>query len=142
MNYNNFDNNNTIIDIKNNIKKGIMHLILLVLGGYILTIVLAVNFIGEDGYIGEAAPEEWIFVIFIPIVLGAMILYIPVNKMMKEIKSFNKFNNTSEVSIEQSIRVPEQHFNILKNIKYILIILAIIIFSFLIFFFVLVKYLR
>lgn len=142
MDYYNFDNNNnnTIIDLKKKIKKGLVHAILFVLGGFILAIVLTVKFIGEDGYIGEVAPEEWIFVLLIPIVFGMMILFIPMNKIMKEIKSFSKFNNTREISTEQSIRAPEQHLNILKNAKYVLIILTVIIFDSLIFFIVLVKY--
>ena len=43
MDYYNFDNNNnTIIDLKKKIKKGIIYAILFVLGGFILAIVLAV----------------------------------------------------------------------------------------------------
>ena len=88
MDNNNFDNNannekiNPFIGIKRkSYKSSIIFAISLILIGLILVMTLAIKFVGEDGYIRDDAPGEWLFIALIPVFLGGMFLFIPLTKM-------------------------------------------------------------
>ncbi len=139
MDYNNFDNNannskiNAFISTKKkSYKKLIIFAISLILIGVILAIILAVSFVGEDGYIRNDAPGEWLFIALIPIILGGMILFITITKIKKEAESYTKISNSSEISPEQSIKDPGKYLKRLNKAQYILIILTVIFFGVLI----------
>ncbi len=124
MESNNFDKKKPIITV--------VFAISLILLGFILLIILAVKFVGEDGYIREDAPGEWLFITLIPIILGVLILFIPILKMKKEAESYANIGNSNEISPEQSIRDPEKYLKTLNRAQYILIILTVIFFGILI----------
>ena len=124
MESNNFDKKKPIITI--------VFAISLILVGFILAIILAFKFVGEDGYIRDDAPGEWLFITFIPIILGILILFIPILKIKKEAESYHKIGNASEISLEQSIKDPEKYLKILNKAEFILIILTVIFFAVLI----------
>ncbi len=135
----NFDNNpnngkiNAFIGTKKkSYKKSIIFAISLILIGVILAIILAVSFVGEDGYIREDAPGEWLFITLIPIFLGGMILFITITKIKKEAESYTNISNSSEISPEQSTRDPGKYLKTLNKAQYILIILTVIFFGVLI----------
>lgn len=110
----------------------IIFAISLILLGFVLLIILAIKFVGEDGYIRDDAPGEWLFIAFIPIILGIMIVFVPIFKMKKEAELYHKIGNTSEISTEQSIKDPEKYLKTLNKAQYILIILTVIFFAVLI----------
>ena len=126
MDYNNFDNNTNndkinpfIGDDKKSLKKSIILAISLLLVGFILVIVLAVSFAGEDGFIREDAPGEWLFVAIIPIILGMIILFISLFKFKKDFGPIQNPGRTSELS-------PKQALNSLSKGKFIMIIISVI----------------
>ena len=124
MESNNFDKKKAIIKT--------IFAISLILVGLILAIFLAVKFVGEDGYIREDTPGEWLFISLIPIFLGMLILFIPILKISKEAESFTNISKSNEISPEQSIRDPEKYLKTLNKAQYILIILTVIFFAVLI----------
>ncbi len=121
MESNNIDRKKPIITI--------IFAISLILGGFILSIILAIKFVGEDGYIREDAPGEWLFITLIPIILGMIILFIPMLKMKKEAESYQKVGNASEISSEQSNRGHERDLKTLDRVQLFLIILTVILFA-------------
>ena len=124
MESNNFDRKKSII--------AIIFAISLILIGVILAIILAVKFVGEDGYIRDDAPGEWLFIVLIPIILGGMILFIPITKIKKEAKSYQNFDGSSEISPEQLNRMHEQNLKSLNKGKFIIVIITVIFFGLLI----------
>lgn len=138
MNYNNFDNNtnnekiNAFIGIKKKFKKSAIIAILLILSGFVYAIVLAFLFVGEDGFIREDAPSEWIFLALIPIILGFIILILPFFKIKKVAKSYQNFDGSSEISPEQLNRIHEQDLKSLNKGKFIIAIITVIFFGLLI----------
>ena len=139
MDYNNFDNNNTndekinaFIGVRKKYKKPVLIAILLILSGFVYAIILAVLFVGEDGYIREDAPGEWIFLAFVPIILGFIVLILPFFKIKKEMKPYQNLDGSSEISPEQFKRIQEQDLKLLNKGKFIIVIIAVIFFGLLI----------
>ena len=133
MDYNNFDNNtddekiNPFIGIKKkSYKKSIIFASSLILIGFILVMTLAFKFVGEDGYIREDAPGEWVFIALIPVILGSMFLLITLFKMKKNAESYTNSSNFSEMSPEQSNKSLGKYLKTLNKAQYILIVLSVI----------------
>lgn len=129
METNNFGNNYTMEDIKKKFKNSMIIASLLILAGFILSIVLAVSMVGEDGYIRDDAPGEWLFVGLIPIILGSIMLFVPMISATKLAKSNINFVNPVGLSPEESKKNFEQILNPLKKAKIITIIIAVLFFG-------------
>ena len=106
--------------------------ILLILVGLTLAFIIAVKYVGEDGYIREDAPEEWLYIALIPIILGIMILTIPILKIRKEIEKKQINIIANENSSNQADKDPEKYLKTLDKAQYTLIILTVIFFGILI----------
>ncbi|MHA1475093.1 MAG: hypothetical protein ACTSPA_07465 [Promethearchaeota archaeon] len=134
MESNNFDNNNTndekinaFIGVKKkSFKKLIILAISLVIVGFVLVMILAFSFVGEDGYIREDAPGEWLFVALIPLILGLIIFLIPIFSVKKNMGSYQNPGRTSEISPEQSNRALEHSLKSLNKGKFILIMITVV----------------
>ena len=129
MESNNFGNNYTMEDIKKKFKNSIIIAISLILAGFVIAIVLAVSMVGEDGYIRDDAPGEWLFISLIPIILGFIMLFVPVISTVKLAKSNRNFVNPEGLSPEESMKDFEQILIPLKKAKIITIIIAVLFFG-------------
>ena len=129
MESNNFGNNYTIDVIKKKFKNAIIISISLIFAGFIIAIVLAVSFVGEDGYIRDDAPGEWLFISFIPIILGMIMLIVPLISAKKLAESNQNFINSRVLSPEQATKDFEQILNPLKKAKVITVIIAVLFFG-------------
>jgi len=123
---------NAFIGIRKKNKKSVIIAILLILSGFVYVIVLAILFVGEDGYIREDAPSEWIYLTLVPIILGFIVLILPFYKIKKEEKRFQNHDNSSQISPEQSKKTLGKYLNTLNKAQIILIVLAVIFFGVLI----------
>ncbi|MHA1765854.1 MAG: hypothetical protein ACTSVK_06285 [Promethearchaeota archaeon] len=106
--------------------------ILLILVGLILAFIIAVKYVGEDGYIREDAPEEWLYIALILIILGIMILIIPILKIRKETEKNQIRIIANENSNNQTDKDPEKYLKSLDKAQFTLIILTVIFFGILI----------
>jgi len=139
MESNNFDNTNTndekinaFIGIRKKIKKSAIIAIILILSGFIYAIVLALLFAGEDGYVREDTPSEWMYLSLVLIILGFIVLILPVYKIKKETKRFQNLDGSSEMLPEQVKSILEKDMNSLNKGKFIIVIIAVILFGILI----------
>ena len=106
--------------------------VLLILVGLALALIIAVKFVGDDGYLREDAPEEWLYIALIFIILGIMILIIPILKIKKETE-MNQINIiANENSNNQTDKDPEEYLKTLDKAQFTLIILTVIFFGILI----------
>ena len=134
MDYNNFDNNNTndekinaFIGVKKkSFKKLIILAISLVIVGFVLAMILAFSFVGEDGFIREDAPGEWLFVALIPLILGFIIFMIPIFSLKKNMGSYQNPGKTSEISTDQSNIALDHSLKPLNKGKFILIMITVV----------------
>jgi len=136
MDYNNFDNNNTnnekinaFIGIRKKYKKSAIIAIILILSGFVYAIVLAILFVGEDGYIREDAPSEWIYLTLVPIILGFIVLILPFFKIKKETKRFQNLDGSNEMSHEQVNSILDNDLKTLNKGKFIIIVIVVIFFG-------------
>ena len=139
MKSNNSDNNNindekinAFIGIRKKINKSAIIAIILILSGFVYAIVLAFLFAGEDGYVREDAPSEWIYLSLVLIILGFIVLFLPFFKIRKETKRFQNLDGSSEMNPEQVNRILEKDIKILNKGKFIIVIIAVIFFGILI----------
>ena len=132
MESNNFDNNtndekiNAFIGIRKKIKKSAIIAIILILSGFVYAIVLAFLFAGEDGYVREDAPSEWIYLSLVLIILGFIVLILPVFKIKKETKRFQNLDDSSEIPPEQVNKILEKDLNSLNKGKFIIIMITVV----------------
>jgi len=134
MDYDNFDNNNNMNDekinafigIRKKINKSAIIAIILILSGFVYAIVLAFLFAGEDGYVREDAPREWIYLSLVLIILGFIVLILPFFKIKKEMKRFQNLDDSSEIPPEQVNRILEKDLNSLNKGKFIIIMITVV----------------
>ena len=129
MESNNFGSTFTLDDIKKKVKKTLIFSLSLIFGGIIIAIVLAFSFVGEDGFIRDDAPSEWLFVSLIPIILGFIMLIVPVISIKKLAKSNRQFGTLPELSPEQLEQWTEEMLNPIKKFKIFTIIVAVLFFG-------------
>ena len=135
MDYNNFDNHHNTNDEKINAfigvkKKSSKKLIIvgfsLVIVSFVLSMILAFSFVGDDGYIREDAPGEWLFVALIPLILGFIFIMIPIFSLKKNMGSYQNPSRTNEMSTEQSNRALDHSLKPLNKGKFILIMISVV----------------
>ena len=129
MESNNFGSTYTMEDIKRKFKNAIIISLSLVLGGIILAIVLAFSMVGEDGYIRDDAPKEWLFVSLILIILGMIILFVPLISAMKLAKSNRNLINTEGLSPEEAMEDFNQMLIPLRKLKIFAYIIVVLFFG-------------
>jgi len=123
---------NAFIGVRKKNKKSVIIAISLILSGFVYAIVLAFLFVGEDGYVREDAPSEWIYLTLVPIILGFVVLILPLYKIKKEEKRFQNHDNSSQISPEQSNKSLGKYLKTLNKAQYIIIVLTVIFFGVLI----------
>ncbi|QEE17211.1 hypothetical protein DSAG12_03043 [Promethearchaeum syntrophicum] len=126
MESNNFGSTYTMDDIKKRVRNALIISIALIVLGVVVSIVLAVAFVGEDGYIRDDAPGEWLFVALIPVILGFIMLFVPLISVKKIAESNRHFGTQPGSSAEQLGQMYDEIIIPLEKTKLITVIVALV----------------
>ena len=126
MESNDFCSPYTMEDFKKRVRNALIISLSLIAFGFVLGIILAFSFAGEDGYIRDDAPGELIYFSLVPIILGVILLFVPLISAIKLAKFTKQYGAPFEITPEQLAQDFDEMKSPLKKAKIIVIIVVVL----------------